>query len=359
MGWNSVTLPSELLDDAWRRGRDNFLPLRHIAALLVILGHSFRLSGTTSGRVDFVERLMPGFHAGSIAVFLFFAISGFLVTASLVRQPGLWRYVRHRFLRIYPAYFACLVLMVVVLGPAFTTLDIAAYFHSAGTWGFFVENLSPIKLAWKLPGVFEGNPYPGVVNGSLWSLGLEVRWYAYLGVLALLGVVSRRWLFSVVALGFLGFATWEAASGKPDPLGFRALSMVFVGAALLAQWKHRVRVGHGSMAVLVFACMLASGTGWFHAIAIVAAGWSALWFAYVLPPLPWPRGRDVSYGLFLYGFPVQQGLVATWPGLGPWSLFALASAASFVLAALSWHLVEAPALRLARSRDTPPAQPQG
>jgi peptidoglycan/LPS O-acetylase OafA/YrhL len=232
------------LGEALRAGRDNFLPLRHLAALMVIYGHSYRLSAHAPGQIDLVERFMPGFYAGSLAVFVFFAISGYLVTAGLIRKPGLWRYVRNRFLRVYPGYLACLLAVVLLLGPAFSTLPIGDYFHAAQTWQYLLTNLSPITLAWKLPGVFEGNPYPGVVNGTLWSLGLEVRWYAYLGLLALLGVASRRWLFTVVALAFLAFASWEISLGKPDPLSFRALSMVFMAGALLAQWRERVRIHH-------------------------------------------------------------------------------------------------------------------
>ncbi|MEO8160172.1 MAG: acyltransferase [Arenimonas sp.] len=338
------------LDEALQAGRDNFLPLRHLAALLVIFGHSYRLSAHVAGQVDFVERWLPGFYAGSLAVYFFFAISGYLVTTGLLRKPGFWRYLRNRFLRVYPAYFACLLATVLVLGPAFTTLEIRDYFNSTETWHYLRTNLSPITLAWKLPGVFAGNPDPGVVNGTLWSLGLEVRWYAYLGLLAMLGVVARRWLFTLVALAFLAFASWEGLQGKPDPLSFRALSMVFMGAALLAQWKHRIRVGHASFATLVLLCAVAHGTRWFFPAAVLAAGWFTLWVAYVLPPLRWPGKRDYSYGLFLYGFPVQQALVAAIPTLAPWQLFTLAAPIALLLAAISWHWLEQPMISFKRER---------
>jgi peptidoglycan/LPS O-acetylase OafA/YrhL len=196
-----------------------------------------------------------------------------------------------------------------------------------------------VTLAWNLPGVFAHNPVPGTVNGTLWSLGLEVRWYAYLGVLMLLGVVSRRWLFTGVALAFLAFAAWEGMQGKPDPLGFRALSMVFMAGALLAQWRERVRVSHLGMAALAAACVLARDTRAFFPLAVAAIAYGSYWFAYALPALRWPKHVDYSYGLFLYGFPVQQALLSLWPQLGPLPLFALATPIALALAALSWHLV--------------------
>jgi len=329
------------LEEGLRAGRDNFLPLRHLAALMVLFGHSYRLSADYPARADFIERLMPGFFAGSVAVYVFFAISGFLVTASLLRKPGFWRYLGHRLRRVYPAYLLCVLLSVFVLGPMFTTLPLRAYFASGSqAWHYLLENLDPVTLSWFLPGVFEHNPYRGVVNGSLWSLGLEVRWYAYLGVLALLGVVSRRGLFTVVAIAFLGFATWEAVQGRPDPLRFRALSMVFMAGALAAVWRERVRVSHAGMVALLLGCVLAHETRAFAALAVAAIAYAAYWAAYALPVLPWPKRIDYSYGLFLYGFPVQQSLLATWPGLAPLPLFALSTPLALGLAALSWHGLE-------------------
>jgi peptidoglycan/LPS O-acetylase OafA/YrhL len=307
----------------------------------VIFGHSYRLSSAYPARVDFVEATLPGFYAGSLAVYVFFAISGFLVTASVLRKPGLWRYVSHRFRRIYPAYVVCIALSVFVLGPVFTSLPLHEYFASGSSaWHYLLENLSPVTLAWTLPGVFAHNPVPGTVNGSLWSLGLEVRWYAYLGLLLLICVATRRALFTAVALAFLAFASWEGLHGKPDPLGFRALSMVFMAGALLAHWREQVRVSHAGMAALALACLLARTTPAFFPLAVATIAYASYWCAYALPALRWPRHIDYSYGLFLYGFPVQQSLLALWPGLGPLQLFALATPLALALAALSWHLLE-------------------
>jgi peptidoglycan/LPS O-acetylase OafA/YrhL len=309
--------------------------------LLVIYGHSYHLGSFYPARQDVIEWLMPGFSAGSFAVYVFFAISGYLVTASLLRNPGFWRYLRHRFQRLYPAYLACLLLCVFVLGPAFTTVSAGSYFGAGSqAWQFLLENLNPVTLAWQLPGVFAHNPASTAVNGSLWSLGLEVRWYAYLGVLALLGVVKRRWLFTAVGLAFLGFAAWEGFQGKPDELGYRALSMVFMAGALLAQWRERVRVSHLGMAGFVLACVLAFDTRAFFPLAVAAICYGSYWLAYCVPTLPWPKRIDYSYGLFLYGFPVQQSLLAWWPGLEPLPLCALAVALALGLAAVSWHLIE-------------------
>jgi peptidoglycan/LPS O-acetylase OafA/YrhL len=336
------------LEAALLARRDNFLPLRHLAALLVIYGHSYSLSTHAPETVDWIARLMPGFYAGNFAVYVFFAISGYLVTVGLLRKPGFWRYVRHRFLRVYPAYLVCLLLTACVLGPMFTSLTIANYFHDRQTWQYLLTNLSPIKLAWELPGVFTGNPYPRIVNGTLWSLGLEVRWYAYLAVLAIFGIVRRRWAFTIVAAAFLAFAAWEWWIGRPDPLSFRSLSMVFMAAALAAQWRDRLWIRHWQMLALLLLCVFAHGSAWFGLAAVTAISYASFWFAYALPVLPWKPERDYSYGLFLYGFPAQQAIVASFPGIGPLQLFFFAAVTALMLAAASWHFVEKPALAFKR-----------
>lgn len=342
------------LDEAARSRSDNYLPLRHLAALMVIYGHSYALVRQAPGQSDIVAKLMPGFYAGNLAVYLFFAISGYLVTLSLLRHPGLWRYVRNRLLRVYPAYLACLLVCVIAIGLAFTTLPAGDYLRAGETWHYLVRNLQPVTLAWTLPGVFESNPYPKVVNGTLWSLGLEVRWYFYLGLLAALTIVRRRWAFTVVALAVVGYGGWEWWIGKPDVNEYRALSQTYLVAALCAQWRDRIPASHGAMAAFAIAAAALHGTRGFGPAAVAAAIYFTFWAAYRTPALRWPGGNDYSYGLFLYGFPVQQSLLALMPGLSPLQLLPLSAACALFLAVLSWRLVERPALRYKPSRAVPP-----
>jgi peptidoglycan/LPS O-acetylase OafA/YrhL len=334
----------QLLSASDRRA-DNFLPLRHLAAVLVLYGHSYALAFNPGKHADVIAHAMPGFYAGSLAVHLFFAISGYLVTLSVLRTPGVLRYARNRALRVYPAYLACLLFCVLVLGPGFTTLGLGDYFASAETWNHVRQNLLPITFAWTLPGVFESNPVPRTVNGTLWSLGLEVRWYFYLGVLAALTVVRRRWLFSLVACAVIALGVWEWGVGKPDALGYRALSQTFLLGALVAQWRSHIVVSHWIMLALAAVAAITHSGSTFGGFAMIALIYFVIWVAYALPPLPWPRKLDASYGLFLYGFPVQQMLMALFPTLSPPALLASALACSGALALGSWYAIELPAMR--------------
>jgi peptidoglycan/LPS O-acetylase OafA/YrhL len=116
--------------------------------------------------------------------------------------------------------------------------------------------------------------------------------------------------------------------------------MVFMAGALLAQWRERVRVSHLGMVALAAACVLARDTRAFFPLAVAAIAYGSYWFAYALPALRWPKHVDYSYGLFLYGFPVQQALIALNPRIDPLALLALATPLALACAALSWHLLE-------------------
>lgn len=333
---------------------DNFLPLRHIAALLVIYGHSHDLTAKT-GSIDLIARWMPGFKAGNFAVYLFFAMSGYLVMSSLIRRPGFWRFVRNRALRIFPAYWVCLLLCVMALGPALGTLPLAEYVTHPGTREHVLGNLLPVSFIWPLPGLFSNNPIQGVVNGSLWSLGLEMRWYGYLAVMSLIGAAQQRWAFTLIGIAFLSLGAWEWWIGKPDPLHYRALSMVFVGGALWAHWREHLAVSHVGMFSLVLLAIATHGTVWFGPAATLALVHAVYWIAYRLPPLPWAGERDYSFGLFLYGFPVQQSVIALYPDVEPLVLCGSASLIALALAAVSWHFIERPALSLKwHARSEPP-----
>lgn len=338
------------LADAAERRIDNFLPLRHLAAWLVIYGHSYPLGNNVLEQKDVLHAWLPGFSISRCAVFLFFAISGYLLTSSMLRHPSVLRYAWHRVLRIYPAYLVCLLLCVLALGACFTTWPLADYFLAPETREHLRHNLMPTSFVWTLPGVFESNPYPGVVNGSLWSLGLEVRWYFWLGLLLALGMVRRRRAFTVVVGAWLLHAAWQSIQGVPDPLGYRALAQTFLLAALAAQWGRYLRPSHPwAMTALVLLWLARAGDWIAQAMPLVAVLFT-LWVAYRLPRLRWPGNRDYSYGIFLYGFPVQQAVMATWPSLSPTALCVVSTVLVLPLALASWHLVERPALRWGTSR---------
>ena len=344
-----------MLGERLGNGADNVLLLRHFAAALVIAGHGYALAAQTGEARDVLSLLLPGFYAGSIAVCAFFAISGCLVTHAWLRRQDLWHFVKARVLRIYPAYAVCLFVTAVVIGPAFTVLPLQEYLLHAQTRDYLSRNVDLAGLAYTLPGVFSHNPVPEVVNGSLWSLALEARTYLILIVLAALRLLGRPRVFTALVLIHAMVTGWGWLQQPPHDQDKGALTVLFMATALAATHAHRLPVSTRLLVALGAVAWLIRGTGAFVPVAMLTIGYFTLWFAWRLPAwrLPW-RG-DYSYGLFLYGFPVQQVLVAVYPQITPPWLGVCALPVTLLVAIASWHWVEQPMLRLKQSRSLSPA----
>ncbi|MDB5842678.1 MAG: acyltransferase, partial [Herminiimonas sp.] len=170
---------------------NNFDVIRLFAALLVLFSHSFPLVDGENRNEPLA--ILSGGEAtfGSVAVYVFFVISGFLVTMSYESTQNVRKFLAKRFLRIYPALIPLLLLTVFVLGPIVTSLSSMEYFLNGRSYNY-LNNLRLFKLQYDLPGVFENNPYKSAVNGSLWTLAYECSCYLIVAVLGLIGALKKR-----------------------------------------------------------------------------------------------------------------------------------------------------------------------
>ena len=351
------------------RGANAFDVLRLVAAVLVLWSHSFILSGND-------EPWPHGLHAtwGTVGVLMFFSISGFLVTRSWDHDPRLLSFAVKRGVRLLPALVVSLLVTALVIGPALTTLNLQDYLEQGDVKTFILNNAT-FQSNYRLPGLFAHNPVRDAVNGSLWTLPLELKAYVWVAVLGALGLVARRRaIFVAVALlcavigvdevrqtlphgerlvGMLAdiqagsLVRMKAAAGQFDAVA-RHFEAFAVGAALYVL-RDRIPLRRRAAAALVVAwaaVWILAGGRW----AVEALPWVmpylVLVAAYRAPRavrLPRRMG-DYSYGIYVYAFVVQQACAQLLdPGSG-WLMFAVALPVTTVLAVLSWHLVEAPAL---------------
>jgi peptidoglycan/LPS O-acetylase OafA/YrhL len=291
--------------------------MRLIAALLVVVSHTFPLSGRPPLRIMGVEDF------GALGVSLFFVISGYLVTASYQRDPK--TYLLKRILRIEPGLIASLVVTVLVLSRL-TTAAPADYWPAAGM--YVLRNALLYPATYHLPGVFQADPVSGVVNGVLWTLRLEFSFY-----LLLLVVRARRsfvifflLIFAILWLSLHDAAPHWAADRLTRIVFLTARNglLFFAGATLQLVGK-RVPLWLGIASAALFP----------------VAGVPVLPTAVIGLSRPGKLPADLSYGIYIYAFPVQQMLAQ----IGKLNLLtAVAAVVPFALA--SWFLVERPAQRL-------------
>ena len=335
--------------------RDNFLLLRIIAAVMVIYGHSFPLTHDL-GTTDIFLRHEWGIYSGDIAVYVFFVISGFMVSGSYLSRTNLATYVSARLLRIVPAYVFVLLVSAVVVGPLLTSESASTYFSNPDVMHYVVQNLHfSSDMAWTLPGVFAGNRLTSV-NGSLWTLPAEMRMYLLVAVLGVLGLLGNRKLGAAViaALFVAGLLNPQLLPVHSDWLRLGALFCLGILAQL---YKDRIEIRHDVMLVLAGLTYISYHTDSYHWLLGLSIGYFCFWFAYRTPLVRLEKFGDPSYGTYLWGWPVQQVVVSLYPDITPFADFLLSAIGALALGYLSWYLIERPALslkeRLASLRNHP------
>ncbi|TFD49299.1 acyltransferase [Cryobacterium frigoriphilum] len=315
--------------------------LRLLAAVAVVIGHGYVLHGETPApRVG-------GIPLHTLGLYIFFTVSGYLITSSWNRWPNLPSFLRNRALRILPALAAVVLLTVLVIGPLATDLTLSEYLTSYPTWLY----LSGVLLVpqYELPGVFVSHLSPAV-NGSLWTLGIEACCYI---ATALLGVALRRFAWAgTLILGVASIALALQPAGGPLE-SLRAVGAVCCYFAIGALACH-LRVDRRHFPALLVVCL---GVGWL-ALGAVNAPVATMCAWVVVPALVLATALrsknstskvDVSYGVYLWGYPIQQLVIQVNPDLPVAFSVALTILFTLAVATLSWHHLEAPALGLKRS----------
>ena len=335
-------------------GRENsFGAIRLFAALLVIYGHGEDMRGVSTPS-------LWSRPVSQIGLDLFFCISGYLIYDSWLRDQRFDRFLAKRALRILPGLVACVVFCIALVGPLATALPLATYFAHHGTWQFLLNIALYLKLY--LPGVFQHRLLGGAVNGSFWSLLPEILCYLTVPLICL---ASRR-LRGVALLAMAAFCggislymfayqpTGYSLIYGADPKYVLAEVPFFMAGAFWRQVQVRVP-GLLRLDVAVLMCAATFVVPAAFDAGSVPLRWLTLSYtviAFGMTATPVLRSAmrlgDLSYGAYLYAFPVQQF------ALDYVDSILLPTLVTFGLAFLSWHLIEQPALRWKPGTSNPP-----
>ena len=313
----------------------------------VLYAHSFPLS-MGPGRYHEPLGGLTGYDLGSVGVFIFFAISGFLVTRSYQERGSLLSFLEARFLRIVPALVVLALFCILVIGPLYTSLPLPKFFLDSQTLRFLYSHITVTRIEIELPGVFYGNVYPKAINGSLWTLPYELSMYKWVAFLGVISIIRRRLVFNILYSLMCLIWFFVPPSLLMPNIHMRILSFAFFSGAFLYINRQSMPLNGFIVLGLLTVALLFHKTRYDQLITEAFLAYGAIWFAYV------PRGfirrynsfGDYSYGLYIYAFPVQQSLAATVAGIRPASMILTASALTLLIAILSWYMIEKPALRL-------------
>ena len=331
------------------QGRDNrFTPIRVVLASLVILEHVFVVAmGTGSQSLVSLQGWSPGY----LAVNGFFILSGFLIAGSLERRRNLFRFVVARALRLWPALIVLALAAVLIIGPVATGLSPAAYWQSAQTWLFIPNIVFFADTSGGPAGVFTGNPAPGEFSASLWTLRYEVLAYAAAALLFFTRVLWRPLTISLLWIGMSVLAAYLALRHPEVPAvfieGSRLAAAFLLGAAAYTM-RDRISLTLIPLAVVLPMAWLlgeppAAPVVWNLVLATLILWAGLAW----LDQVPTGSGLpDWSYGLYIWHYPLFQLIWHCGWATSPLQLAMIGVPISTAVAALSWHFVEKPALRL-------------
>jgi peptidoglycan/LPS O-acetylase OafA/YrhL len=322
---------------------NNFDLLRLVAALSVIFSHAFLLAENSQDHDPLI--MLTGGQAilGLAGVFVFFTISGYLISQSFETTTSPFVFLAKRALRIFPGLIGCLIVCVFVVGPLVTSLPAADYVVQPGTYLFLLHN-AVLDIDYnRLPGVlfWPGN-IGGIVNGPLWSLPCEALLYLMLFGLGVCRLLTLAVTLLLLATGVA--ALWLDTAGTTFGsalwlLGFFAAGMCLyemrhLGPRLFApRWAAVALVG---LALSIPARLFLVGFPVFGGYLVIYLALSRR-----LPVVRAARFGDLSYGLYIYGWPVEQCVVYFSGGTAPWwAVFLISAPAAAAIAFLSWHLIE-------------------
>lgn len=292
--------------------KNNFTIIHIVAALMVLVGHQFVLMGQS-------QLIFFGMDMHGLGVRILFMVSGYLVSASYFRSKNPAEYIWKRLSRLYPPLIVCLCITIIVLRFFSDTPE--TYWKSAIE--YFLYNLE-MRPKFNLDGVFMNNPYPIGVNGSLWTLPIEIACYFLLiPFLEIFRLLKKKSL--VLASIFSGamllclscFDRWRVTDGSnisfvfwdTDWLNLSSLGLFFlIGVnAQILELKKICDIQIGVLVVVIHACLPYNMK---YMLSPYVISYIVLSFGLIQQPLFHKYvKKDICYGLYLYAFPIQQMII--------------------------------------------------
>ena len=337
---------------------NNFGILRLLAAFMVIAGHNAVLTRTG------IPYLF-GYSVHGLGIRMFFVIGGFMITKSWLSDSSPRRYIIKRFLRIFPSLIVYVLLVVFVLGALMTTYSLKEYFSDPGTYSH-LENIW-LKINYGLPGVFLENYYQYAVNGSLWSLPTEVFNYFLIPLLLVIFRINKskkrnQYVYAVV-IGVLWillqlariqyFPNWSYYMGTVNIGPSLSLIPYYCMGSVLAlpiaekwfspQWAMMLLLGYACFNTneeIAVTFML------LEIIFVPLFSYFIISFGNMKPPAfsGITKGKEISYGMYLYGFPIQQTVICLFIRMQisthPFVVLTISSILTIVVAFLNKLLIE-------------------
>ncbi len=339
-----------LLDKYLDKENNNLDLVRYVLAAMVIFGHGQYLNkGDYSTLGDPIVSFANFSSSGDFAVKVFFFISGLVITSSVLRNPSAFYFIVSRIFRLFPALIFVVFVTAFIIGPLLSELTLSNYFGSNIPFKYFMNN-SFLKAQYRLPGLFLTNTTPDV-NGSLWTLVIEFRFYLVLLSVHLLINMRKRFIISVMIISlFIDNIMFNGnlIAFLGDRGDVNHLPYAFALGVFFRLNSDKINLNWLKVLALLYLFYFFKNAIFAHVIYIVFICTLCLYLAISPWIMKYKLKRDLSYGVYLWGFVAQQ---ITYQLFGTLSLFMhvfIALIMATVLAYITNILVEKPGINFGR-----------
>lgn len=309
---------------------------------MVIISHAPELQDGDRGN-EILSRIFGTLSFGEMAVDSFFILSGFLIVKSWQGRPDMIAFLTSRILRIYPGFIAASLLCAFAIGPVFS---LGCYFNEFWFYGFII-GLAKLQLV-VVPSAFPDTPYPSL-NGSMWTIPYEFKCYLFVLLCGLTGVLNRRHIFlSLFMVCTVGYAISRTeVIYIPFDIYIR-LAMVFTAGGCFYLYRNRIpwKLEVAWIALFLFFVLMFSKSFAEPALCIFW-GYAIIYYANTgTTLLGFNRFPDISYGVYLYAWPINKIILWYFPTMNVYALMFSVFVVSVFAGAISWYVVEKPFMRL-------------
>lgn len=338
------------ISDFLDKDNNNLDLVRILLACLVIIGHANVLNGPSDYWIDPIEHFFKFTYSGALAVKLFFFISGLVVTNSYLAKNSAPYFIISRFFRLIPALFFLLMVTVFIFGPILTNLKTEEYFSNLNYFGYIWHNII-FYTDYLLPGIFNNNVYPNVVNGSLWSLRFEVGCYLMLLILFLILGKNKKDYLNILIL-IVMIDTLLPSRFILNFLGDNSekylLPLSFAYGAFFAINSHRVKINFNVVFLSFLMFYIFKDTNFAEIIFILSFCNAIVYLSSIKYMLKLKPRYDISYGIYLWGFLIQQVIFHFFGQIYVGFHCLIALVFSFLLALITYIYIEKPFIRLGK-----------
>ncbi|WP_025723439.1 acyltransferase family protein [Paenibacillus polymyxa] len=340
---------SVLLEKRMIGKENNFDFMRLAAAVMVLLSHSYPISGNAN---EFFVKITNGqWPLGGLSVAIFFVISGFLISMSFNKTQSKFRFVFNRLLRVFPGLICAVLFSTFVIGAIVTNNTLNDYLTNPQTYDYLKSSfLFPVY--YELPGVFTGNIYPNSVNGSLWTLPYEVLFYALVLIIGSIGWFSHKTRESILLLFVLVLYLNIFSPHIFDNYNFYGISMgslnyllgYFLAGTVIYCYRDQIIISRKLMLCSFIVILISFEFGGLKEVFMIFGSYLIICFAYSQKIKIYKINKygDFTYGMYIYAFPVQQFVTWIFGGgkMNTFFHFSISFIICLACSYLSWHLVE-------------------